>query len=106
MSNVRDSQLPILVDLFLNSLLFQTAEERFGDGIVPAVALPAHARLEVIGAAEPAPRVAAVLRALIGMNHRAARSSSPHRHKHGVQHEFAAERRPADQPTTLREKDP
>jgi hypothetical protein len=38
-------------------------------------AIPAHARLEAIGAPEPARDVAAVLRALIGMNRRVARAS-------------------------------
>jgi len=69
---VGDRQLPVLVDLFLDPLFLQAAEERLGDRIVPAIALPAHTRLEVIRAAESAPRVAAVLRALIGVNQRPA----------------------------------
>ena len=50
--HVGDRQFSILVDLFLDPLLFQTAEERFGDGFVPTVALPAHTRLKVSRAAE------------------------------------------------------
>ena len=92
--HVGDRQLSVLVDLFLDPLFLQAAEERLGDGIVPAVAFPAHTRLEAIRAAESPPRVAAVLRALIGVNQRAARSSSPHRHQHGIEHELAVNRRP------------
>jgi hypothetical protein len=83
-------QLSVLVDLFLDPLFLQAAEERLGDGIVPAVAFAAHTRLEVIRAAESPPRVAAVLGSLIGVNQRAARSSSsPHRHQHGIEHELS-----------------
>ena len=64
-SHFGDRQRSILVDLFLDSLFFQAAEERLGDGIVPAVAFPAHTRLEVIRAAESPPRVAAELGSLI-----------------------------------------
>jgi hypothetical protein len=69
------------------------------DGIVPTVALSAHARLQVIRAIEAPPRIAAVLGALIGINQRAARSASPHRHQHGLEHELAVNRpsrRPLD----------
>src|SRR5262249_17339713 len=66
-------QFSILVDLILDSLLFQTAEEGLGDRVVSAVGFTAHVRLQLIGVAEPPPRVAAVLRPLIGVNHRAAR---------------------------------
>ena len=79
-------QFAVLVDLFLDPLLFETAEHRLGDGIVPAVPFAAHTRLQVIRAAESPPRVAAVLRALIGVNQRAA---SAHRHQRGVEHELA-----------------
>src|SRR5471030_2712730 len=41
-----DRQLSVLVNLFLDPLFFQTAEERFGHGMVPAVVLPAHTRLK------------------------------------------------------------
>jgi hypothetical protein len=70
---VGDRQLAVLVDLFLNPFFLEAAEERLGDSIVPAVAFPAHTRLEVIRAAESAPRVAAVLRSLIRMNQPPAR---------------------------------
>jgi hypothetical protein len=36
------------VDVLLDTLLFQTSEEGFGDGVVPAVALAAHARFEMV----------------------------------------------------------
>ena len=42
--NVLGSELARLVDVLLDSLLLQAAEEGFGDGVVPAVALATHAR--------------------------------------------------------------
>jgi len=88
-SYLGDRQRSILVDLLLDSLLFQAAEEGFGDGIVPAVAFPAHTRLEAIRPTESPPGVAAVLGSLIGMNQRAARSSPADRHQHRVEYELA-----------------
>ena len=93
-----DRQLSVLVELFLDALFLQAAEERLGDGIIPAVAFAAHTRLEVIRAAESPPCVAAVLGALIGVNQRAARSSSPHRHEYGIEHELAMNRGPGGPP--------
>ena len=98
-SNVRDGQLPVLVDLFLDALFLQAAEERLGDSVVPAVAFAAHAGFQVIGAAESPPCVAAVLGALIGMNQGSVGSSPSHRRQHGIEHELAVNRwpsRPAD----------
>ncbi len=46
--DVGDRQVSVLVDLLLDPLFLQTTEEGLGDGVVPAVALPAHTRLEVI----------------------------------------------------------
>jgi hypothetical protein len=63
--HIGDRKLSVLVDLLLDSFFLQAAEEGLGDGVVPAVALPAHTRFEVIRTAEPTPRVAAVLGALI-----------------------------------------
>jgi len=37
--HVRDRELAVFVDLLLDSLLFQAAEERLGDGVVPQVPL-------------------------------------------------------------------
>jgi hypothetical protein len=79
-SDLRDRQFSVLVDLLLDSLLLQAAEERFGDGVVPAVALSAHAGLEMIRPAEAAPRIAPELGAPIGVNQSAARSPTPHSH--------------------------
>src|SRR5437667_11419681 len=42
--HVGDRQLSVFVDLFLDPLFLQAAEERLGDSIVPAVAFPAHTR--------------------------------------------------------------
>src|SRR4051812_14424012 len=99
MSNDRYRQLSILVDLLLDALFLQAAEEGLGHGIGPAVSLAAHTRLQVIRTAESPPRVAAVLRALIRMNHGAARTPSAYGHQHGVEHQLAVNRRtgrPAD----------
>ena len=46
--NVSNREVPVLVNVFLNSLFLQTAEEGFRYGVVPAVPFPAHARLEVV----------------------------------------------------------
>src|SRR6185295_10464199 len=92
-------ELSVLVDLLLDAFLLQTAEEGLRDGIVPAVAFPAHARLQVIGVTEAGPSVTPVLRTLIRMNHRTAGVSPPHGHQHCVEHELTVNgrpRRPAD----------
>jgi len=90
--HVGDRQFSVLVDLLLDSFLLQAAEERLGDRIVPAIALPAHARLEMIRTAESAPRVTAELGSLIGMNQSASRPASAHGHSHRVEHELAMNR--------------
>jgi hypothetical protein len=83
-SHIGDRELSVLVDLLLDSFLLQAAEEGLGNGIVPAIALPAHTRFEMIRAAEPTPRVAAELGALIGVESAClvavvdARPSAPH----------------------------
>src|SRR5579872_4694544 len=87
-SHFGDRQRSILVDLFLDSLFLQAAEERLGHSIVPAVAFVAHTRLEVIRAVESPPCVAAELGSLIGMNQRAARSATANRHQRRVKHEL------------------
>ena len=92
-------QLSVLVDLLLDPFLLQTAEEGLRDGIDPTIPLPAHTRLQMIRATEASPRVTAVLRTLIRMNHRATRASPTHGHQHRVEHELAVNggsRRPAD----------
>lgn len=53
--------LPSRVDALLDPLFFQTAKERFGHGVIPAVATPAHARLKMMRLAEAPPRIAAKL---------------------------------------------
>jgi len=55
-------------DAFADAFLLQSAEEGFGDRIVPAVATPAPAGLWLIGLAETPPVVTAVWCALIGMH--------------------------------------
>jgi hypothetical protein len=80
-------QRPVFVDLFLDALLCQAAEEGLGNSIIPAVTFAAHAGLEAIRPAESAPSIAAELSALIGMNHGVAR------HQHRIEHEFTPDRR-------------
>jgi hypothetical protein len=67
--------------------------------MLPAVGLSAHGRFQVIRAAEAAPAITPVLRALIGMNQRASGPSPPDGHHHGVEGELkmkSRRRRPAD----------
>ena len=52
------------IDAFPDTLLLQTAEERLDDRVIPAIAFPAHAWLEEIGAAEPPPGATAALHPL------------------------------------------
>src|SRR6185369_14561561 len=47
--DIGDRQVSVLVDLLLDPLLLEAPEEGLGDGVVPAVTLPAHARLEMMG---------------------------------------------------------
>jgi hypothetical protein len=63
-----DRELSVLVDLLFDSLLLEAAEEGLGDGVVPAIALSTHTRFQMVRPTESAPRVAAELRALIGVN--------------------------------------
>jgi hypothetical protein len=67
-SHVGDRELSVFVDLLLDSFLLEAAEEGLGNGVVPAIALSAHTRFEMIRPAESAPRVTAELSALIGVN--------------------------------------
>ena len=97
--DVRAGQRAVLVDLLLDPFLLEAAEERFRDGIVPAVALAAHARLQAVRATEAAPRIAPELRALLRLNERAAGMAPPDRHHHGIEDELTVQRRrggPAD----------
>ena len=63
--NVSNSELTILVDLFLDTFFLQAAEEGLGNGIVPAVAPTTHTGFELVRSTEPSPVVTAVLRALV-----------------------------------------
>jgi hypothetical protein len=78
----------------LDALLFQAAEEGFGDRIVPAVAAPAHAGFERMGGAEPLEVVATILATLVGMHQDASVGfAAPDGHEEGIQRQFAAQRR-------------
>ena len=56
------------VDALSYAFFLQAAEEGFGDRIVPAIAAPTHAGLEIVRSTEARPIVAALLGALIGVN--------------------------------------
>jgi hypothetical protein len=88
-TDIGERQFTILVDLLLDALFLQAAEEGLRDGIVPTVALATHARLEPIGSTEPSPRVATVLSSLIRVDHRLTGPSTPHGHQHSVEHQLA-----------------
>jgi hypothetical protein len=62
--DIGPGQIPGFIDAFADTLLLQAAEERFGHRIVPTISTAAHARFKVVGFAEAAPVVAAVLAAL------------------------------------------
>jgi hypothetical protein len=63
--DLRESQLPILVDFLLDAFLLKAAEERFRNRVVPAVSTTAHARPQSISSAEALAIVTSVLRALV-----------------------------------------
>src|SRR5687768_17225379 len=91
---IRDREFSVPVDVLLDTLLLQAAEEGFGNRVVPAIALPAHARLESIGMAEATPGVASVLSSLVRTDDRAARTPRTNGHQDGIQHELATDRWP------------
>ena len=66
--NIASGNFSVLVDPLLDALLLQTAEERFGDRIVPTVSPPAHAWFETVRAAEAPPIITPVLRTLVRVN--------------------------------------
>src|ERR1700691_2723917 len=91
--DVLGCHISVSVNMLLDPFFLETAEERFSHGIVPAIAPAAHTGFEMMGLAEPSPGVAAVLRALIRVNHCPSRSSAPHGHKNGIKHELSMDRR-------------
>lgn len=66
--DIRPRDLPVLVDALPDPLLLQAPEEGLGNRIVPAVSPSTHAGLQTMASAKPPPVIAAVLRALIGVN--------------------------------------
>ena len=87
---VRQGELPVLVDALPDPLLLQACKERFSNRIVPAVSSPAHARFQVISSAEPSPVIAPVLAALIRMDDGLSRPPTSNGDPHGIQHQLAA----------------
>ena len=74
---------------------------QYGNLTVPAVALAAHTRLEVVGAAEPAPGIAAELHALIRVNDGPSRPPLRHGGGERIQDELAMDGRPGGPPDHL-----
>lgn len=65
-----------------DAFLFQTTEKRLGNGVIPAVASPAHTGAEVMGTAEQMPVITSILTPLIGVHeHRLARPPAPDCHQ-------------------------
>ena len=64
----------------------------FGHRVIPAVATPAPAGLQVMRVAEAPPRITPELCPLIGMNPGVCGLASPHGHEKRVQYEFSGDR--------------
>ena len=80
------------IDSRLDSLLLQAAKKRFGHGVIPAVATPAHTGFQMVRMAEAPPRIAAKLRSLISMNQCVRWLALPPGHEERVQDEFSGHR--------------
>lgn len=80
--HIRLGQVAGFVDPLSDAFLFQTTEKRLGNGVIPAVASPAHAGVEVMGTAEPMPVITSILTPLIGVHeHRLTRSPASDCHQ-------------------------
>ena len=85
---------PRFVDLLLDSLLLQAAEDRLGRCIVPTVSWSAHAWFEVMRNTEAIPGIATILGALVGVNDDwLIGAPSPHCHQQCVENERFGQRR-------------
>ena len=93
------------LELPSDARFFQVAEERFSNGIVPAVFTAAHARVELVCSAEAEPVVAAVLRALVrGHDDALLRFPPPHRNEQSIQDKSTSKCRlhgPSDDHATM-----
>src|SRR5215472_17614259 len=97
--DVHGREIASLVDVLLDSLLLQAAEEGLCHRVVQAVAFSAHAWLQSVGFAEALPRVASVLRPLVRVNDGVTRPLIPDRHPYGIEDHLPMYRRtggPAD----------
>jgi len=95
----RCREIASFVDVLLDLLHLQAAEEGLCHRVVQAVAFSAHAWFQSVGFAEALPRVASVLRTLVRVNDGVTRPSVPDRHQYGVEDHLAMYRRaggPAD----------
>ena len=90
--DIGPGQISRFVDALFNSFFLQTAKERLGHRVIPAVAAAAHAGLKMVFSAEAQPVIAPILRALIRVDQRVLRFASPHRHQDCIEHQFASQR--------------
>lgn len=67
-SDVRQCDVAARIDALVDPFILKAAEEGLRYRIVPAVAVPAHARLKAIGATEASPCIAADMGPLIGVH--------------------------------------
>ena len=51
--DISSGEIACFVDTFLDTFFLQATKERLGDGIIPTVSTPTHARLELVFATEP-----------------------------------------------------
>src|SRR3954467_15386712 len=88
--DIGPGEIPGFVNPSADAFFFQAAEERLRDGIVPAIAPPAHARFQVMIQAKAPEVIATVLTALVRVyDDPPVRSPAPHSHEQCVQHEFS-----------------
>ena len=63
--DILNGHATIFINVLLDPLLLQAAEEEFGYGIILTVSFATHAGLQAMRFAEPPPRITAVLGSLV-----------------------------------------
>lgn len=86
--DLRKGELSARIDVLLDTLLLQAAEEGLGDSIFPTVGLGTHARHQMIPATEASPGVTAVSDALVRVDERSARAPLLDGDEDGIKDEF------------------
>jgi hypothetical protein len=106
--DVLDRGVSVFVNVFLDPLFLETAEEGFSYRVIPTIASAAHAGLKMVRFAITSPGIVTVLRALVRMDQRAARSSTTDGHQNGIEHQLTMDRctsRPANDPSRVKVHD-